>query len=643
MPSWRHTHPAGHPLMDRLTDVDWPTPPEWLVALVKPKSAPIPWPSAARAAVAVAGPLAICWAVGELGYGLFLAMGALSGAVGDRRGPYRVRALQIGLSAAFGASGFAIGEAVFGHGWTVFVVLCAVALLASMGSVAGSIAATSSMQALNFTIIASGRAFPLPAWQPPVLFLAGGLWSMSLTLLGALRDPVSPERRAVVGYLNALADLVDAVSTDIDPKEREARRRAVTDTLNAAYDALLAGRVRSGGRHASFRHFMGLLNASTPLVESTVAAMRSGAPPPGHVAPALREVAAALLARRTTPELPGWEGEPAGPAGSVARYRHPSVRERVRGRIDQMLSGPRTWHFALRLTICIAVAEVVRQLVPTGRSYWIALTVAMVLNSDFGSVFARAVQRAAGTVVGVAIGAAVLALIPHGFGDVIAIGVLASLLPIAIQRQYGMFATFLTPLVILLIDLFNPHGWTTASDRLIDGCIGCGIVLVFGYLLWPETFASRIGPYFVGAVEGIAAYATAALQSDGADRGALRRAAYRRLSDLRTVFQQALAEPPPVSRRASAWWPGIVALERLTDAVTRAAISVDHGAPAPPPEGVHTLVVGISDLATAVTQSQRPRQLDLPADPILDDIATELRTAGKIIAGPDDAQSGVIE
>lgn len=610
---------------------EWLAPPDWLIALVKPKPAPVPWPAAARAALALGGPLLVCWSIDRLPYGLFMAMGALSGSIGDRRGPYRVRALQIGLAAFFGASGFAIGEAIFNEGWVTFVVLCAVALFTAFASVAGTIAATASLQMLVLTIVASSKAFPPPLWQPPLLILAGGAWALGLAMLGLLRDSASAERRVVAAYLTALADLADAIGTDAV----EEKRRMVTDRLNEAYDALLAGRVRSGGRHRTFRRFMGLLNAATPLTESMVATIRSGHRPPEHIAPALREVAIALTERRTIPELPSWEGEipTAGPAAPPA-YPHPTPLERLRGGIDQLLSGPATWTYALRLTLCIAAAEAVRQLVPTGRSYWIALTVAVVLKTDFGSVFARAIQRAAGTLVGVALGAALLALIPRGIGDVLAIAALAFMLPIALQRQYGMFTTFLTPLVVLLVDLLAPHGWSTLGDRLIDTCIGCGIVVVLGYVLWPETFRTRIGPYFIKAVDALAAYSRAALLVERTDRGPLRRAAYRSLSDLRTVFQQALAEPPIVSGRASAWWPGIVALERLADAITQAAIRIDHGADPPPVDGVNALADGISDLALAVAERRPPHPLTTHRDPMLQDIDTELRTARKIIAGP---------
>jgi uncharacterized membrane protein YccC len=56
--------------------------------------------------------------------------------------------------------------------------------------------------------------------------------------------------------------------------------------------------------------------------------------------------------------------------------------------------------FTLRLMACMGVAGLVSEVLPLQRSYWVPLTVAIVLKPDYGSVFARALQRGIGTVVG---------------------------------------------------------------------------------------------------------------------------------------------------------------------------------------------------------------------------------------------------
>jgi uncharacterized membrane protein YccC len=53
---------------------------------------------------------------------------------------------------------------------------------------------------------------------------------------------------------------------------------------------------------------------------------------------------------------------------------------------------------------CMGVAGVVSEVLPLQRSYWVPLTVAIVLKPDYGSVFARAVQRGIGTMVGAVVG-----------------------------------------------------------------------------------------------------------------------------------------------------------------------------------------------------------------------------------------------
>ncbi len=121
---------------------------------------------------------------------------------------------------------------------------------------------------------------------------------------------------------------------------------------------------------------------------------------------------------------------------------------------------------------CTLVAGVVSEILPLQRSYWVPLTVAIVLKPDYGSVFARALQRGVGTVVGAVFGAVVLTLV-HGTWLLIPFAILAALLPFGRSRNYGLLAVFLTPLVVVLIDLLEPAGWHLALDRLQDTLIGC--------------------------------------------------------------------------------------------------------------------------------------------------------------------------
>ena len=65
---------------------------------------------------------------------------------------------------------------------------------------------------------------------------------------------------------------------------------------------------------------------------------------------------------------------------------------------------------------------------------------------------------------------------------------------------------------------------------------------------------------------------------------------YRELSDLRAEFQRSMSQPRALGGQATAWWPAVAALDQVMDTVTRAAIAVNHGAPAPSADDVRRLV-----------------------------------------------------
>jgi len=326
------------------------------------------------------------------------------------------------------------------------------------------------------------------------------------------------------------------------------------------------------------------------------------------------------------------------------------VRERLTRGAEQLLAGRIAWDFTLRLMICTGVAAVLSEVLPLQRSYWMVLTVGIILKPDYGSVFARAVQRGIGTVIGAVLGAAILALVPYGPWLLLPFGVLAALLPYAKARNFGLVATFLTPLVVLLIDLLDTAGWHLAEARLIDTVLGCAVVLLVGYAPWPSAWQAHLPGQFAGAVRAVCAYADEALvtapaartaaavatasvvssaDSGGppAQRSRLRRRAFRALSNLRAEFQRTMSEPAAVSRRASAWWPAVVGLEEVMDAVTATVVAIGRGAAVPEPTGVHQLTGALRAVADAIESGTPPRgPAPLPTDPQLEPVTDAVRS-----------------
>ena len=274
------------------------------------------------------------------------------------------------------------------------------------------------------------------------------------------------------------------------------------------------------------------------------------------------------------------------------------------------------------------------------------LTVAIVLKPDYGSVFARAVQRGIGTVVGAVAGAVLLALF-HGAWLLIPFGVLAALLPYGRSRNYGLLATFLTPLVVVLVDLLKPIGWRLAGDRLVDTLIGCAIVLVIGFAPWPMSWYAHLPGKFGQAALDVCGYMREALGASGvssaassagpgaspAVRARRLRSTYGALGDLRAEFQRTMSEPPSISRSATAWWPAVVGLEQVLDAVTAVSLAVSRGATPPSPAGVQLLCAALDAVSEAGSAGiPPPAGLGLPDDETLQPVTEAVRALLGVLA-----------
>ena len=122
----------------------------------------------------------------------------------------------------------------------------------------------------------------------------------------------------------------------------------------------------------------------------------------------------------------------------------------------------------------------------------------------------------------------------------------------------------------------------------------------------------------------------------------LRRGAFRALSNMRTEFQRTMSEPTAVSRRASAWWPALVGLEEVMDAVTATAVALGRGAAPPSPASVHQLTGALRAVADAIETRTLPRPAGpMPADPQLEPVTDAVRSVlSTLTPGGGDAARG---
>ncbi|WP_410619095.1 FUSC family protein [Amycolatopsis sp. cmx-8-4] len=625
--------------------------PHWLVQLLRSKPVPVPWNMVARAVLALAVPLAVGFAAGDIAVGALISTGALPAVLSESAGPYRYRARRLGGATLAATAGYVVGLLTGGTPALSVPAVILVAAVSALISAAGSNASVAGLQMFVFCVLGTGQH--ATGVRVEVLlgyFCVGAAWSLLVALVTWTVRATSAERGAVAHVYVELAAMLSATDEAVS---RVARHR-LTTTMNTAYDQLLTARSWLSGRDAAYRQLLNLLSATTPAVEASVALVNAGRRVSGDVIDHFVALSAAVLASQPLPEAPPEPDDDADPllaalyAGLVRigkgddRKRREQVPwyRRLRTWAGSLASGPLTWIAALRLTLCVAIAEVVGLLVPLERSYWLTLTVGIVLKPDFGSVFGRAVLRGIGTVVGVGIGAAVLAAGGRGWILVALIAIFAGGVAVGKVRNYGILSAFVTPLIILQMDLANTASWNVVVARLVDTVLGCVIVLVFGYLLWPGSRRPQVGGRLADGLDAVAKYVECALvEASSGDarlaRSRARRGAYRALADLRTAFQQVVVEPSANGRQAVAWWPVIAAQERVADAVTEVGVTIGRGVPPPAPADVELITTAIEELAASIREQRAPASVPLPDSEQLAGVVDQLESAFDAVRGPD--------
>ncbi|NYT39058.1 FUSC family protein [Allopusillimonas soli] len=130
----------------------------------------------------------------------------------------------------------------------------------------------------------------------------------------------------------------------------------------------------------------------------------------------------------------------------------------------------------------------------SAHSYWIILTIIIVLKPGYALTRQRNGWRLAGTLIGCAL-ALLLFNVTHDPAIYLAILVVACILGYGlVQINYMMAAIFNTLFVLLVFHFLSPTTNLVIGERLVDTVLGCGIALLCSYILpwWEYNFMGSL-------------------------------------------------------------------------------------------------------------------------------------------------------
>ncbi|MGW4895214.1 FUSC family protein [Kitasatospora sp. NPDC004240] len=591
----------------------------WWARAARPARPPLPVGPMLRAAAGMAVPLAVGLLTDRLDLAVFAGLGAMHATMNDRNEPTRLRAPRIASAVLASALGMLIGGALQHHGaghLALAAALTATAFASGALSATGPRGSAAGMLLLVSAALGSGMPPARPWWAAAPMMLAGAAFVIVLGLPRRGRRGAGGDPR--VRALAAAYDALGRTLADLGTPRGAGSRQVLTARLNDLQDLLPATRSPDSPRTARLRR---MYEAALAATEAATGLLWAWRPVPPEVAAVPGLLARAVERGGGEVAVPDW-----GPDTPSRRALDAALRaaaDTVAGRPAVLGTAPPPppdpWRlrvrllsrgsvrYGLRVALCIAVGQAATAALPLSRSYWVPMTIAFVLKPDLGSVFLRAVSRSVGTVLGVAVTAAVLSLTTDDWALTAIAALCVALLPYVTAAHYGLNTVVMTPMALILLQLGGQSGAAEFWPRVLDTVLASAIVLLFGYLLWPERPRHRIEPRLVAATAALRAYLASVTRpaEEPVAEVWLRRTAYRALADARQEVEHGLAEPPPTGRLAEQWLPATAALERLSGAVAAYAAQLRYGGRVPDRAEVERVRRALDDL-TAAARAHRP-------------------------------------
>ncbi len=505
-----------------------------------------------RNALGVALPAAIAVDLGFPAYAVVAGMGALNVAAADGMDSYRSRATRMLASTCLGATAIFLGSAIGQDRILAFAVATlwafATGMLVALGTEASDIGMLSLVSL--FIYIARPVSLEQAAWSG-VVALGGGLLQTALSILPWPLGKFGPERRALADFYAALAKAAVASPDPYGPPLATQQSTLAQDALAAIsrdhgvegerYSLLVsqAERIRltlfsltrigermrreEGGASpaSAVRHVLelsaSLLQAvagqlqDQPLPDSTPAwleeiheaavTLRNAARASGEsvLGPAIRDArshmdalagqlrAALDLAQRTTPA-----GESAfSQREALVPWRLQLGNRLATLRANLSLDSSACRH-AIRLTLCIVIGTAIANAFSLQRSYWLAMTIALVLKPDFGSTFSRGVLRLAGTYVGLVLATVLFHFISPALPvRVLCIGILVFAQRSVGRANYGILVVAISAVVVFMLSLTGIPPKDVVAARALNTTIGGALALAI-YWVWPTRERTQV-------------------------------------------------------------------------------------------------------------------------------------------------------
>lgn len=153
---------------------------------------------------------------------------------------------------------------------------------------------------------------------------------------------------------------------------------------------------------------------------------------------------------------------------------------------DNLSLSSASFKHALRVSLVCLIGFITAKILPLGHhSYWVLLTIIVVLKPGFSLSKQRNYQRLIGTIAGGAIGVLVLTIIPNRDAQFIFLVVFMLGTYSFTRLNYVVSVIFMTPYVLILFKFLGVGHINLVEERIRDTIIGSTIAFIATYIIFP--------------------------------------------------------------------------------------------------------------------------------------------------------------
>jgi uncharacterized membrane protein (TIGR01666 family) len=175
--------------------------------------------------------------------------------------------------------------------------------------------------------------------------------------------------------------------------------------------------------------------------------------------------------------------------------------------LDNINFQSNIFRHSLRVSIAVMAGYLISLFFEIGHSYWILLTIIVILKPAYSLTKKRNADRLIGTVCGVLLGVIILYLVKDHTALLVIMILLMTGTYVFLRKHYLVSVLMMTPYIILFFYLLNPVGFTTVlTDRVFDTAIGSVIAFAASILLVPAWEHTTIKSYLEAMLKSNSEY-----------------------------------------------------------------------------------------------------------------------------------------